>query len=251
MLKKSLSSDSWVFPWLTKNKENRLTTVPQSQSGRNVTLTSFMLCFESVWLLTGGLILLGVSIWSLVRKIPYSYLIDIKVDVPYFAIPASFLCFPCFWISMSIHNKRKKYEFLHLLILLLVISMALLIAGTSLSFIYLSRISLNSTASTMITTLNAQDLNISLQITFLESETNVHYATGWEKMQSQLRCCGISSYVDWGNLKRPLPDSCCKNPSCTERSVNQRGCLDCLSRDLTWHQNVLNSQCYMVLVVQV
>ncbi|XP_018573344.1 tetraspanin-9-like [Anoplophora glabripennis] len=210
MLKRSLSSDSWEFPWEAKRKK-RPTIVPQSQSGRDVTFSSFLMCFVSVLLLTCGLILLGVSIWSLVRKIPYSYLIDIKVDIPYFAIPASFICFPCFWISMSIHNNKKKYEFLHLLILLLVISIALLITGCSLGFVYHSKGNVNTTATIMMTSSNTLDLNNSLQITIRESNVNTRYAIGWEKMQAQLNCCGVMDYKDWLDMNRSISDACCSH----------------------------------------
>lgn len=45
----------------------------------------------------------------------------------------------------------------------------------------------------------------------MESDKNTKYATGWDKMQSQLYCCGIMGYKDWSNINRSIPSSCCKN----------------------------------------
>ncbi|KAJ8929135.1 hypothetical protein NQ314_018203 [Rhamnusium bicolor] len=95
-----------------------------------------------------------------------------------------------------------------LLILLLTVSAALLVTGSSIGMLYDSRIDPNTTV--MISSLNIKDLNTSLQISIFQY-TNSDYKFAWNKMQMQLNCCGIGDYRDWLNVGRPIPDSCCEN----------------------------------------
>ncbi|KAJ8951731.1 hypothetical protein NQ318_012582, partial [Aromia moschata] len=197
---------------------------------------------------TCGIILAGLCIWSLIRKIPYSYLVNIRVDIPYFALPAAVLCFPSSWIAMSIHNNRKKYQFLHLLIVLLLVSISLLVTGPSLGT--MSKIDY-SDMTVMVSSLDVQHLNFSLQTAIENYDTIPDSSWGWNKMQTQLGCCGITSYKDWLKMKLSVPNSCCRNNICNTTNIYSRGCLESLSRDLTWHKNILSSQCYITALLQV
>lgn len=73
------------------------------------------------------------------EKIQYYYLLDIRVDVPYFTIPAGVLSLPSFWIAASIHNNIERQQFLPLLILLMLATAALVLTGSRLGMVFAKR----------------------------------------------------------------------------------------------------------------
>ncbi|XP_056640199.1 tetraspanin-6-like [Diorhabda sublineata] len=250
MLKPTSSSDSWEFPWNGKMRKNRPLTVPPSQSGRQIGEICFMLCFLAVLMLSSSLSLIGLSIWSLVIKaVNYRYLLDIKVDIPYFSLPAAFLLLPGFWIAASSHNTRKRLISTYLLLIIITLSSILLITGSSIGLNY--TVKTENGDNQIYSSLENSDLNKSVSFSFLRYNTSEDDKYAWDRMQQRLECCGISNYHDWETVGLDIPNSCCNEDECTAETSFGRSCLDSMSRDLVWHQNILKSQCYIMAVVQI
>lgn len=223
-------------------KKRRRILVPHVNSGRHVDFIGFLLCFMSVLLLTCGLILILISIWSIVRKWPYYILFNIKVDVPYFALTAGILSCSSFWIAASLHNNWENYRFLCLLILLLSASLMMIITGVSMGMMKGSIASLGSELSPM----NWVDFNTTLEDTF--KKYNVEkYKVAWNRIQHQLHCCGLNSKHDWLFFYGVLPNSCCliKAP-CNIQKAFGESCLELIKYDLLWQRNFLVIHCYIV-----
>ncbi|XP_023021988.1 tetraspanin-6 [Leptinotarsa decemlineata] len=248
MLKKTHSAESWEMPWNVKWKKNNTLVVPQSESGRNVNETCFLLCFISVLCLSSSMILICLSIWSLVRKFPYFYLVDIKTDVPYFTLPAGILGIPTSYIAASIHNKKNIFRLLLLLIFLITLSTILLVTGAILGFMYSLKIDLSP--SILVNSIENEHLNQSVHSSFLKINASISHKNAWDKTQRQLECCGVNSYLDWSKHGMQLPNSCCSNAVCTSNNTFFKGCLDALSRDLVWHRNILKSHAYITILLQ-
>ncbi|XP_059828714.1 leukocyte surface antigen CD53-like [Hypanus sabinus] len=45
----------------------------------------------------------------------------------------------------------------------------------------------------------------------------------WDKIQGNLKCCGVVNSSDWGNN---IPKSCCANQSCNSENYFSKGCYD-------------------------
>ncbi|CAH1112835.1 unnamed protein product [Psylliodes chrysocephalus] len=249
MLQKTGSTDSWEFPWNTVTKNNRPQIVLPNQSGRNVGEISFILCCLGVFMLSSSLVLIGISTWSLIKKSFYSYLLDIRVDIPYFSIPAALILLPGFWIAMSIHNDEKRRQFTLLLLLIIFLSSGLLITGSTVGLMYSVKISPN--VSQLYSSLTNEDLNKTISFTFLKYNTSENDKSTWDNMQLHLECCGISSYTDWEIVGLKIPLSCCHDKECNSTNSFSRSCLDSISRDLVWQQNILKSHCYIMIVAQI
>ncbi|CAH1968751.1 unnamed protein product [Acanthoscelides obtectus] len=241
MLKKANSADSWVLPWYMKKRKRSIVIVESQEQDKYDKAVSFILCFASVLLLAAGITLISLSIWSLVKKIPYQYLLDIKVDTAYFMLPAGLLLLPGFWVAASIHNNSPQYKFLHLLVVLLLASSSLLIIGSYFGIMYTGGANVTLTSS-----LENQELREVLTVTLYEYKRKSLYKYAWDTIQYKMECCGIDNSTDWDII----PDSCCLNYDCNTNITYGDGCLDTLSRDLVWHKNFLVSHCYMFSVVQ-
>ncbi|CAG9860328.1 unnamed protein product [Phyllotreta striolata] len=249
MLQKTGSAESWEFPWDVKTKTNRPQTVQSNQTGRNVDEIAFILCCLGVFMLSSSIVLIGVSTWSLIKKSFYSYLLDIRVDIPYFSIPAAFILLPGFWIAIWIHNDEERRQLSHLLLSIIIISSGLIITGTSVGLLYSVRVSSNY--SQLYYSLRNDDLNKTLAPKFMNYNTSEIVAKTWDRMQQNLKCCGISNSADWGVIGLGIPDSCCQEMKCTIENSYKRSCLDSISRDLVWQQNILKSHCYIMTGAQV
>lgn len=230
--------------WMRSVKKRRKILVPQSDSGRHVDFAGFMLCFMSVLLLSCGLILIGISLWSIIRKTPYYVLLNVKLDVPYFALPAGILSCSSFWIAAALHNNRENYRFLHLLILLLTVSLVLITTGACMGMLNgSSRDSLGSEFHS----LNWADFNETLQHAFSKYNSDKSYALAWDKVHTQLECCGLNSTSDWKISDQALPSSCCfDQKNCFMGNTYRRGCLSLIKRDLLWQKHFLVIHCYIV-----
>jgi len=63
----------------------------------------------------------------------------------------------------------------------------------------------------------------------------------WDRIQSEVQCCGVYGVIDYRRAANPIPHTCCstgddpKDPYC--KHVYQRGCLEALSSDT--RQNLL------------
>ncbi|XP_048409152.1 leukocyte surface antigen CD53-like [Stegostoma tigrinum] len=57
----------------------------------------------------------------------------------------------------------------------------------------------------------------------LKKENNTGIVEAWNKIQEQLKCCGVANYTDWGNS---VPSSCCKDElkPCNSPSYFSKGC---------------------------
>lgn len=235
--------------WRKLIRKHRQILVPQSNSGRHIDFIEFMLCFMSVLLLTCGLILIGISLWSIIRKYPYYILLNIKVDVPYFALPAGILCCSSYWIATSLHSNRENYRFLHLLILLLCVSLLLLITGIGMGMMSVSP---RDTLGSELKYLEWVNFNITLQNALTKYKSDPIYKTAWNRVHHQLRCCGLNTVKDWKNLGEPIPISCCPNEkkTCSLQNIYFKGCLNLIKHDLIWQKNFLVIHCYTIGIFQ-
>lgn len=243
------SCESFEFPWNIKNRKDTSVILVESQAQEQHVTVNLVICLGAVFLFGSGVLLIGVSIWSVVKKIQYYYLLDIRVDVPYFTIPAGVLCLPSFWIAASIHNNIERQQFLPLLILLMLATAALVLTGSRLGMVFAKR-DPQSNSTQFYSTIDDGVLNETLRFTIVQYKENPLYHFAWDKMQSQLKCCGILNYRDWFQSALDLPDACCLMPICNATNAFKRGCLVAMSRDLVWDQNFMTGHCYMVAVIQ-
>lgn len=225
-----------------RNKQRRILT-PHNESGRHVGFIEFLLCFVSVLLLSSGLILIIISLWSMIRKAPYYALLNVKVDVPYFALPAGILNCLSFWVAASLHNNRQNYRFLHLLIFLLALALALFITGTSLGLMSGSS---KDILVNELTPLTWSNFNVTLVKAFSEYSSNENVKRAWDRVYRQLQCCGLNTISD----SKMVPESCCFSKSdCNSSSYHTNGCLNAIRRDLIWQSDFLNIHCYIVIIL--
>lgn len=228
-------------------KRRRKILVPNSESGRQVDLAGFMLCFISVILLSSGLILMGISIWTVRRKEPYYILLNVKVDVPYFTIPAGVVSCSSFWIAASLHNNRENYRFIYLLISLLTISLVLIIAGVSMGMM---KESVKDSLGFELTPVNWRNLNHTLENTLKKYHYHTSYRSAWDRIQSQLKCCGLNTPDNWKKYGK-LPNSCCDNQKmCSFEKSFSKGCLNLIQRDLLNQKHFLAVYCYFVATLE-
>lgn len=218
--------------------------MPQSESGIHVDFTGFTLCFISVLLLSSGLFLICLSIWSIVRKAPYYIVLNVTADVPYFTLPAGILCCSSFWIAASLHNRRENYRFLHLLLVLVIISLLFIIIGISLGMMCRST---HVTTGYEMAPMNWDNFNKTLENAFANYSCNAGYRKAWNKIHSQLQCCGLRNKSDW---QKPPPSCCNYAENCYAENAYSRGCLDALKRDLLWQKSFLNAHCYIVGILE-
>lgn len=222
-------------------KKHRKILVPQSSSGRHVDFTGFTLCFMSVLLLSFGLLLICISIWCIVRKAAYYVLLNVKLDVPYFTLPAGILSCSSFWIAASLHNNREKYRFLYLLIFLLTISLILIASGVSMGM-------MKGSHASELTPVSWEDFNRTLQEAFSKYNSDKFIEAAWDKTQSQLQCCGLNSRNDYRDR---LPDSCCNQQmTCLGQNVFPNGCSRLIKKDLLCQKKFLQIHCYIVGIIE-
>ncbi|CAH1159815.1 unnamed protein product [Phaedon cochleariae] len=242
-MRKSSSLDSWS----PRRKKNKPLVIPQSQCGRNVNETCWLMCFISVITLASGLILIGLSIWSIIKKLPYVQLVKIRVDIPYFTLPAGILCIPGSWIAASIHNNKNRFQFLPLMWILTIIITALLVTGSIMGIMYEKGPNRELSSS-----LGNHDLNSSVYPSFLSYNSSWYAKNSWDSTQRRFECCGVYNQSDWSKNGLKIPCSCCgNNGTCDVSNSFPEGCLDSLSRELTWDKNIMKSHCYMMSVIQI
>lgn len=190
-----------------------------------------------------GCSLLGVSLWSLIKKLPYYILLQIKFDITYFTFPAAALCIPIFSIFLSARWSEVRVYLIHTLLVLQVISISMLIAAPMVGFMYYSE---NGNSSRMMSSLDNKDLFSSLNLSLSKYNSSKTIQFAWNRLQNQLSCCGIRNSNDWTSFGYSIPSSCCLGESkCYANLTFPEGCLECLSRDLVWQKNILVSHCYM------
>lgn len=195
-----------------------------------------------------GVNLIAISLWSLIRKLPYYILLEVKVDIPYFTILAAVLCIPIFWIFISSRWTKKRGYLFHSLITLQVVSISILIAGPNVDFVHVYHE--NGRTARLTSSLHIQDLNKTLQLSLATYYTSKAVQFAWNNMQQQLKCCGVDKSDDWDISSRGIPSSCCPDENkCHKNTTYCQGCLGQLIRDLIWQKNILKSQCYAGVVV--
>lgn len=86
---------------------------------------------------------------------------------------------------------------------------------------------------------------------------------GWDQVQTNLKCCGVTNYTDWYNIqawpgKNYVPDSCCKDPQGVTCGTKEnpsfwytRGCLGELKYWLKSHLYIVGVVGITVGVLQV
>lgn len=202
----------------------------------------------SVFVFIYGVKLFGISVWSLIRKIPYYILLDVKVDITYFTIPVAVLCIPVFWIFVSTKWGDDRFYLFYIVTTLQIISILLLIAAPNLGFTY-TYIE-NGATKRFVSSLDKLDLNNSLLLSLSKYDTSKTIQFAWNHMQNQLDCCGVNNADDWMISGHGISSSCCQNDNfCYKNNTFSQGCLDALCRDLFWHKSILISQCYAGIIV--
>ncbi|XP_063225389.1 CD63 antigen [Bacillus rossius redtenbacheri] len=50
----------------------------------------------------------------------------------------------------------------------------------------------------------------------------------WDRLQKELKCCGVDGPGDWTNMSQPVPASCCDEGAaeCKAAAAHPRGCLE-------------------------
>lgn len=196
-----------------------------------------------------GADLIAVSLWSLIKKLPYYILLKVKIDITYFTFTAAALCLPLFWIFLSAKWNEVRAYLLHSLLTLHVISISILIAAPNVGFMYTCK---EGNATRLTSSLDRKNLNSSLQLSLLKYDSSKAIQFAWSYMQLQLTCCGIETFGDWDISGQEIPLSCYAGDSnCHKNYTFTQGCLEPLCRDLVWQKNILTSQCYIGVVVHI
>ncbi|XP_050498114.1 tetraspanin-6-like isoform X1 [Diabrotica virgifera virgifera] len=250
MMQPSTSTESWDFPWQNKMRKKIPKIVSPRERGRHPGEVCFLMCFLRLLMLTSSLVLIGISVWSIVIKIKhYRYLFDIRVDIPYFSLPAGILLLPGVWLASYIHSNRKRRLYILLLLGVITLTSILVIVGSTIGFLYSIE---DANGEWHVTnSFDLPDLNKSVSHSFYQFNSSKNHQKAWNNMQQRLECCGISSYNDWTAIGLDIPSSCCDNLNCTSKAYFTSSCLDLLSRDLWWHENILKSQCYIMAVIEI
>lgn len=194
-----------------------------------------------------GVDLIVVSLWSLMRKLPYYILLEVRVDILYFTIPVAVLCLPIFLILLSARRSEVRLHLIVTLIALQLLSISTLIAAPHFGFMYTYKE--DDTAARFTSSLDIKDLNSSLQHSFSKYDSANAVQFAWKRMQHQLCCCGITNSDDWAVSGKVMPGSCCQNGNCLKNKIFTQGCLASLCRDLAWQRNVLSSHCHAGVIV--
>lgn len=246
----SISNDgSWIVSIMRK-KRKKIAGKKDKGPPRPSDDVCIPYCLTGIFVLFIAIALIVISIWSFLRKFPYYMLLEVRVDLPYFILPAGILSLPCFWITYLMKkNFIYRQRLVHLLVTLQLITVSLLITGVSIGMVYVSK--LDQGKGNLTTSLQLEEINASLQASLLESQTDSSLRDAWDKTQIQLKCCGIISYHDWIKLENTIPNSCCSVPECTSDNVYIGGCLDSLSVDLQWQSNFTSSHCFMGSVIHI
>ncbi|XP_072393566.1 uncharacterized protein [Diabrotica undecimpunctata] len=249
MMQPSTSRESWDFPWQNKMRKKIPKVISPKEKGRHAGEVCFLMCFLRLLMLTSSLILIGISVWSIVIKTKhYRYLFDIRVDIPYFSLPAGVLLLPGFWLASYIHSNRKRRLYILLLLGIIILTSILVIVGSTIGFLYSIE---DANGETHVTnSFDLPDLNKSVSHSFQQFNSSKNHQKTWNNMQQRLECCGISNYHDWSSIGLDIPSSCCDNLNCTSKAYYTSSCLDLVSRDLWWHENILKSQCYIMAVIE-
>ncbi|KAG5869515.1 hypothetical protein JTB14_035112 [Gonioctena quinquepunctata] len=246
------TAETWQVLLNRKWKKSLPFVISQSKTGWKIDETYLLFLFVSVLILITSLILIGMSIWSLIRKIPYYYLLDIKVDLPYFTLPAGVLGILTFWVAGPgpIQKQSNSSRNLLLVIFLPILSTMTLITGSVIGLMYQAKI--DNTTSRLFASMTNEYLCPSLRTSFLETNVSAAYKNAWDKTQMQLECCGISGCGDWLKIGVAIPSSCCREVTqCTPKNAFSRGCLDALSRDLVSQKHLLICHAQMTMIPQI
>lgn len=237
---KSLSSASLAsstFPWEPRKWYPRgqpIIVVPQQETGRQVEPTSFFLCFTSLLLLVSGGLLIGISIWALVYKIPYTYILDTSlffIDSNGFPLCAGVISIPCWWIFWTCHNNPANYVFLPLAMVILAFNLTLLSAGAGLGIVNRSKMTFDySRNPPKLTDGYYQKLIYDSMKNSLEN-SNYEYA---------LDC-----------LQRRHPTSCSKIDGGKLDDLYEKGCLDEIAFDLSFGICLVTGFSFIGILVQI
>ncbi|XP_044736235.1 tetraspanin-21-like [Chrysoperla carnea] len=213
---------------------------------RNVDAKDFFLCMCSLMLIVSAISLVGVSIWTLVIRIPYFYICEhfSYFGIVSFTMCAGLLCFPSSWLAWGAHERKSGY--IPLLVVFLCVSIIMLATGTALGTVHRSRINFDwivensSYKSFVIKNLTIYEesrhinihphvqagpyrsaLNSSMvnSLLYYEQRSTIKY--GWDIIQQKYRCCGVNSPNDWYKVRKNIPDSCCKKFHVYDASNNQ------------------------------
>ncbi|XP_017779909.1 PREDICTED: uncharacterized protein LOC108565134 [Nicrophorus vespilloides] len=172
---------------------------------------------------------------------------SLVTDPNNFNLCGGLLAIPCFWIAFTTHDNRKNYLLLPLLIVLLSISMTLLAVGSSITIIQRTKMSFSNCTDppTLLPSHYKSLLIDTLKAGMNEYESNYNYKISWDRVQIRLQCCGVSGYRDW---KSP-PKSCYHNQT-THNGMFERGCLDGIAFEMSWHMCFLSGCALIALGIQ-
>ncbi|XP_044254622.1 tetraspanin-9-like [Tribolium madens] len=210
---------SFFVPW---HKNRAPPIYPNAQTGHIISTSEFLLFFAGVLLLVLSLGLVGVSTWSLLSKNRYTF-VDFSTELAYFALPVSFFCILCFWIVLSVHNDKKSYKYLSLVLILLTFSTVLLVIGVYIGFTHKLHLKSSQIDSSLVLAEFRETMKGSMNKTAI-----------WDDIQTKLGCCGVDNYTDWLPVIQRIPESCCrrKAASCRDNSTSSTGCLKIITATL-------------------
>ncbi|CAH0560768.1 unnamed protein product [Brassicogethes aeneus] len=244
---KAHSSDSLEMPW-DKIRSRPPLIVAQSQTGRQISPDSFFMCFLAFLQLQAGLGLLGVNIWTMIRKYPYTIMISFVIDNTYFSIPGACLCFFGFWIAVSTMNQRSS-QFLSLLIVFICLSTILLVTSSYVGFLFKSK--LEPKNETLLSEIKKTEFISSMGQSLVQYDKIKIHKFAWDVTQKRLECCGIFNASDWIILREKIPDSCCQMGNCTESNSYKNNCVPFVAHEIYWYKLFISSLNVMVVAIHI
>ncbi|CAH2092262.1 unnamed protein product [Euphydryas editha] len=195
-------------------------------------------------LLSGGAILGGSTVWSLLRMSYYFWTSDLGVELGsgVLFVSGSLLCLPTSWLATLVPYHPRSTTLLATLMILVISGMMLLSIGIS-SIMGLSR-ALRDT--------NALNTSMLRAMSFEAEAVKSAFAS----MQLEMKCCGVNSPYDWYQYGRILPPSCCgrvwigKHTGHCESPLYTVGCLRPARAELRMYANSLAVLACAIIIVK-
>ncbi|XP_034825119.1 uncharacterized protein [Maniola hyperantus] len=196
-------------------------------------------------LLSGGAILGGSTLWSLLRISYYFWTTDLGVELGSSAlfISGALLCLPACWLATLAPYHPRSHPLLATLMILVTSGLMLLSVGMS-SIMGLSR-AVREPAT----------LNTSMTRAMSLAAFDPAVKSAFASMQLELKCCGVKSHTDWHQYGRPLPPSCCgrvwngKNGNVCVTPLHSIGCLRPARAELRMYANsIAVLACALIIV---
>ncbi|XP_026491727.2 uncharacterized protein LOC113397542 [Vanessa tameamea] len=195
-------------------------------------------------LLSGGAILGGSTVWSLLRMSYYFWTSDLGVELgsSVLFVSGSLLCLPVSWLATLVPYHPRSITLLAILMMIVTSGMMLLSIGMS-SIMGLSRAlrDTNALNSSMLRAMSFEAMAVK---------------TAFASMQLELKCCGVHSPYDWYKYGRTFPPSCCgrvwngKHVEQCEIPLYSVGCLRPARAELRMYANSLAVLACAIIIVK-